>query len=276
MLVLRLLVGIAHLQHSRTSARRADRHDQRDEAVHHPAVDAQLPLLEQGRRRVPGSRSTHAAQSGLRRAIPSTPSGSFMRRRASGTSRRSSHWRPRASVGLMSEANPVPRPVVVVTGANGLVGSRICSALARTRRHRACRRTSRRHAPPTCPASRRWWATSTTRPRQPTVVRGATAVVTTVHPMGSDRETQTRIAVQGTPVLARAARDAGVTTLVHVSTAAVYDRSPGVGRRGRGVAPGGRRRERLRRDEARDRRSTGRGRRDHPRAAPTTGHPRRW
>jgi nucleoside-diphosphate-sugar epimerase len=61
------------------------------------------------------------------------------------------------------------------------------------------------------------------------VVRGADAVVTTVHPMGTDRETQHRIAVEGTPVLARAARDAGVARLVHISTAAVYDRSPGVG-----------------------------------------------
>jgi nucleoside-diphosphate-sugar epimerase len=47
--------------------------------------------------------------------------------------------------------------------------------------------------------------------------------------MGSDRATQHRIAVEGTPVIARAARDAGVARLVHVSTAAVYDRSPGVG-----------------------------------------------
>ncbi|MDQ6730483.1 MAG: hypothetical protein M3022_09310 [Actinomycetota bacterium] len=34
------------------------------------------------------------------------------------------------------------------------------------------------------------------------VVSGATSVVTTVHPMGSDRATQHRIAVEGTPVLA--------------------------------------------------------------------------
>ena len=46
-LVLRLLVGKAHLQHGRSSARRTDRHDQGDEAVHHPAVRAQLPLLEE-------------------------------------------------------------------------------------------------------------------------------------------------------------------------------------------------------------------------------------
>ena len=61
------------------------------------------------------------------------------------------------------------------------------------------------------------------------VVRDADAVVTTVHPMGTDRDNQHRIAVVGTPVLARAARDAGVDRLVHVSTAAVYDRSPGTG-----------------------------------------------
>jgi nucleoside-diphosphate-sugar epimerase len=47
--------------------------------------------------------------------------------------------------------------------------------------------------------------------------------------MGTDRDTQQRIGVAGTPVIARAARDAGVERLVHISTAAVYDRSPGVG-----------------------------------------------
>ncbi|MGA8209456.1 MAG: NAD-dependent epimerase/dehydratase family protein, partial [Nocardioidaceae bacterium] len=61
------------------------------------------------------------------------------------------------------------------------------------------------------------------------VVAGASAVVTTVHPMGSDQATQHRVAVVGTPMLARAARDAGVARLVHVSTAAVYDRSPQAG-----------------------------------------------
>ncbi|GAA1430371.1 hypothetical protein GCM10009616_14770 [Microlunatus lacustris] len=61
------------------------------------------------------------------------------------------------------------------------------------------------------------------------VVSGAEAVVTTVHPMGSDRATQQRVAVEGTPLLARAARDAGVARFVHVSTCAVYDRSPGRG-----------------------------------------------
>jgi nucleoside-diphosphate-sugar epimerase len=61
------------------------------------------------------------------------------------------------------------------------------------------------------------------------VVSGASAVVTTVHPMGADRATQHRIAVEGTPIIAEAAARAGVDRLVHVSTAGVYDRSPGVG-----------------------------------------------
>jgi nucleoside-diphosphate-sugar epimerase len=61
------------------------------------------------------------------------------------------------------------------------------------------------------------------------VVQGADSVVSTVHPMGTDLATQHRVAVEGTTVLARAARDAGVDRLVHVSTAGVYDRSPGIG-----------------------------------------------
>jgi nucleoside-diphosphate-sugar epimerase len=47
--------------------------------------------------------------------------------------------------------------------------------------------------------------------------------------MGSDREAQHRIGVEGTRVVARAAATAGVERLVHISTAAVYDRSPEAG-----------------------------------------------
>jgi nucleoside-diphosphate-sugar epimerase len=61
------------------------------------------------------------------------------------------------------------------------------------------------------------------------VVGGADAAVTTVHPMGSDRRTQERIGVEATRTFATAARDAGVATLVHVSTAAVYLRAPHTG-----------------------------------------------
>ncbi len=121
-----------------------------------------------------------------------------------------------------------PAPVVVVTGANGLVGSRVCDALVAA--GAAVRAVVRRAG---------------TAPRHDavvehvgdfqdpmlarTVVQGATAVVTTVHPLDGDRQTQHRVAVEGTPALARAARDAGVGMLVHISTAAVYDRSPDVG-----------------------------------------------
>jgi 2-alkyl-3-oxoalkanoate reductase len=128
----------------------------------------------------------------------------------------------------MTESRTPESPVVVVTGANGFVGSRVCAALvARGARVRAVVRR-----PGTAPdlegVEER--VGEFFEPRLAAdVVEDAYAVVTTVHPMGTDRDTQHRIGVEGTPVLARAARDAGVSRLVHVSTAGVYDRSPGVG-----------------------------------------------
>ena len=118
--------------------------------------------------------------------------------------------------------------VVVVTGANGLVGSRICAALVE--RGVAVRAVVRRPgtAPSLAGVEERVGAFDDPD-FAAAVVEGASAVVTTVHPMGTDRETQHRVAVEGTPVLAQAARDAGVARLVHISTAAVYDRSPEAG-----------------------------------------------
>jgi len=119
-------------------------------------------------------------------------------------------------------------PVVVVTGANGLVGSRTITALV----ERGARVRAVVRRPGTAPEL----AGVEERVGEfhdpdfaAEVVTGADAVVTTVHPMGSSGDVQRRVAVEGTPVLARAARDAGVARLVHVSTAGVYDRSPGVG-----------------------------------------------
>lgn len=117
---------------------------------------------------------------------------------------------------------------VVVTGANGLVGSRVCAALVdRGARVRAVVR--REGTAPSLAGVEERVGEFTDPAFAAEMVAGAGAVVTTVHPMGSDEETQRRIGVDGTTVVARAAADAGVDRLVHVSTCAVYDRSPGIG-----------------------------------------------
>ena len=117
---------------------------------------------------------------------------------------------------------------VVVTGANGLVGGRVCAVLAE--RGVPVRAVVRRAGTaPALPGVEEVVGEFFDVELAARVTQGAVGVVTTVHPMGSDRETQHRIGVSGTAVMARAARDAGAARLIHVSTAAVYDRSPGAG-----------------------------------------------
>ncbi|HEX2892671.1 MAG TPA: NAD(P)-dependent oxidoreductase [Marmoricola sp.] len=127
----------------------------------------------------------------------------------------------------MSESR-TSSPVVVVTGANGFVGSHVCRALVD--RGATVRAVVRRPGTaPDLPGVEERVGEFDEPDFAAAVVAGASAVVTTVHPMALGREEQRRVGVEGTPVIARAARDAGVARLVHVSTAAVYDRSPGVG-----------------------------------------------
>ncbi|MDP5181600.1 NAD(P)-dependent oxidoreductase [Blastococcus sp. BMG 814] len=119
-------------------------------------------------------------------------------------------------------------PVVVVTGANGLVGTAVCRALVeRSARVRAVVR--RAGSAPALDGVTEHVGDFADEGFAREVTDGADAVVTTVHPMGSPREVQHRVGVEGTPAIARAARDAGVARLVHVSTAGVYDRAAGVG-----------------------------------------------
>jgi nucleoside-diphosphate-sugar epimerase len=119
-------------------------------------------------------------------------------------------------------------PVVVVTGANGLVGTAVCRAVVE-RSAQVCAVVRRAGSAPALDGVTEHVGDFADESFARAVTQGAYAVVTTVHPMGSSREVQHRVSVEGTPVLATAARDAGVARLVHVSTAGVYDRSAGVG-----------------------------------------------
>ena len=118
--------------------------------------------------------------------------------------------------------------LVVVTGANGLVGSRLCAALAE--RGASVRAVVRRTGTaPAVPGVAEQVGDFTDTGFAASVLAGAEAAVTTVHPMGSDEQVQRRVGVAGTTSFARAAAAAGVQRFVHISTAAVYDRAPGVG-----------------------------------------------
>lgn len=117
---------------------------------------------------------------------------------------------------------------VAVTGANGFVGARVCEVLAgRGVPVRAIVR--RAGTAPSVAGVTEVVGDFTDATFASEVVAGVSSVVTTVHPMGSDRAAQHRIGVEGTSVIARAAAAAGVERFIHISTAAVYDRSPQAG-----------------------------------------------
>lgn len=113
--------------------------------------------------------------------------------------------------------------IVVVTGANGLVGTAACRALlARGVTVRGIVRTAGSAPTGVQEVVGDFRDTHVSR----SALQDAAALVTTVHPMGGDRVSQHEIGVRGTAAIARVAAEAGVARLVHVSTAAVYDRSP--------------------------------------------------
>lgn len=128
----------------------------------------------------------------------------------------------------MSSSSTPPAPVVVVTGANGLVGSRVVAALSG--RGASVRAVVRRAGTaPSHPGVEEHVGEFGDADFAADIVAGADALVTTVHPLGGDGLNQREVGLDGTLVIARAAAKAQVERLVHVSTAAVYDRRPGVG-----------------------------------------------
>ena len=84
------------------------------------------------------------------------------------------------------------RPIVVVTGANGLVGAAVCRGTGREGRAGPGRRTTpRQGASQVSGLQEHVGDFSTTRiGLAAEVVEGADAVVSTVHPLGDDAEVQ--------------------------------------------------------------------------------------
>lgn len=116
---------------------------------------------------------------------------------------------------------------VVVTGANGFVGSFVCRALVE--RGASVRGIVRRAG--TAPVLD-GVAEVVGEFQDPHFAReacsGAAAVVHTVHPMGDDDGLQAE-SVGWSRTLAEAARDVGVPMFVHVSTTSVYERESDTG-----------------------------------------------
>lgn len=124
----------------------------------------------------------------------------------------------------------LPHATVVVTGANGFVGSHACERLAAEGAE--VRALVRR--PGETPELRRRHVTevegSFADPDDAAAaVEGADALVHCAATVGSDLEQVRAVNVEGTRTIVGAAAAAGVGRIVHISTAAVYDdeRRPG-------------------------------------------------
>lgn len=128
----------------------------------------------------------------------------------------------------MTSSSSSSSPVVVVTGANGLVGSRIVAALSE-RQATVVAVVRRTGTAPVLPGVEERVGDFADPAFAAAVVAGADALVTTVHPLGGDGESQRTVGHDGTLAIADAAANAGVELMVHLSTAAVYDRRPGRG-----------------------------------------------
>ncbi|NLW98799.1 MAG: NAD(P)-dependent oxidoreductase [Actinomycetales bacterium] len=126
---------------------------------------------------------------------------------------------------MTSETTSSPRAPVVVTGANGFVGSYVTAALVdRGVSVRAIVRRPR--TAPDLPGVEEIVGEFHDRDVADRACSGARAVVNTVHPMQDDDGPQ-ESAVGWAAALAEAARDAGVPLFVHVSTTSVYERKAG-------------------------------------------------
>ncbi|MDO5501970.1 MAG: NAD(P)-dependent oxidoreductase [Actinomycetia bacterium] len=116
---------------------------------------------------------------------------------------------------------------VVVTGANGFVGSYVCHALIE--RGASVRAVVRREGTaPDLEGLTEFVGDFTDAEVATQACAGAGVVVHTVHPMGEEDGAQQQ-SVQWSAQLAEAAREADVPLFVHVSTTSVYERKQDTG-----------------------------------------------
>ncbi len=123
---------------------------------------------------------------------------------------------------------------ILVTGANGFVGGRVARRLLEDGAIvRAMVRTAGATSDIAAPAGRgelvEVIGDFTAASDVADAVVGADAVVHCAATAGPDLDAVREVNTAGTRTVVEAAREAGVTRLVHISTGSVYDRSPDVG-----------------------------------------------